>query len=109
MVTEDTNSVKLAKSAIITGFFMSNITHADFALGFSRDLIGELLADKRSPGTRRAYAKDLKYFFEAVAGREPTPELVAQFLGMDRFDAVALVLRYKQHLMEKGLAENTRP
>lgn len=26
---------------------------------------------------------------------------------MDRFDAIALVLRYKQHVMEKGLAENT--
>ena len=107
MVLGDTESGKLAKTAILTGFFMSNITHADFALGFNRDLIGELLADKRSPGTRRAYAKDLKYFFEAVAGKEPTPELVAQFLAMDRFDAVALVLRYKQHLMEKGLAENT--
>src|SRR4028119_1008739 len=106
MVLEDTESVMLAKIAIITSSFMSNITQSNssFALGFNRDLIGELLADKRSPGTRRAYARDLRYFFEAVAGREATPDLVAQFLSMNRFDAVALVLRYKQLLIEKGLA-----
>jgi len=104
---EGTESGKLAKRAILSSFFMSKITHQNLALGFSRDLVAELLADKRSPGTRRAYARDLRDFFEAVAGREATPDLVAQFLSMDRFDAVALVLRYKQLLIEKGLAENT--
>jgi hypothetical protein len=35
------------------------------------DLIRDLLADKRSPSTRRAYEKDLKYFFSFVTGNDP--------------------------------------
>jgi integrase/recombinase XerC len=72
-----------------------------------RDLVAELLADKRSVNTRRAYAKDLKDFFVTLTGLEPTPTLVSQFLGMQRFNAIGLVLRYKQHLIEKGLKEAT--
>ena len=32
-----------------------------------RDILAELLADKRSPNTRRAYEKDLKDFFQSIA------------------------------------------
>jgi integrase/recombinase XerC len=35
------------------------------------------------------------------------PELVKEFLHLDRFGAVALVLRYKAHLIERGLKEAT--
>jgi integrase/recombinase XerC len=35
------------------------------------------------------------------------PELVKEFLQLDRFGAVALVLRYKAHLIERGLKEAT--
>ena len=31
------------------------------------DLVQQLLSDKRSPNTRRAYAKDLKDFFGTIA------------------------------------------
>jgi integrase/recombinase XerC len=72
-----------------------------------RDLLAELLADKRSPETRRAYARDLKDFFRAIADADPTPQLVAEFLKLDRFTAIGLVLNYKQQLTEKGLAEAT--
>ena len=72
-----------------------------------RDIIAELLADKRSPNTRHAYQKDLRDFFRTIAGSEPTPELVAHFLSLERFDAVALVLRYKAKMMERGLKEAT--
>lgn len=72
-----------------------------------RDILAELLADKRSPETRRAYAKDLKDFFTSVARSKPTPTLIRQFLELERFTAIALVLQYKAELIDKGLAEAT--
>ena len=72
-----------------------------------RDLFQELLADKKSPNTRRAYAKDLRLFFQAIADSAPTPDLMAEFLTLDRFSAISLVLKYKAALNEKGLASAT--
>lgn len=72
-----------------------------------RDVLAELLADKRSLNTRHAYEHDLKDFFQFIAQATPTPELVAQFLELDRFRAIALVLKYKAHLIERGLKEAT--
>lgn len=73
------------------------------------DVMGELLADKRSLNTRTAYAKDLRDFFRFAAKvTSPTPELVTQFLQLEQFDAIALVLKYKAHLLnERGLKEAT--
>jgi integrase/recombinase XerC len=72
-----------------------------------RDLLAELLADKRSINTRRAYSRDLRYFFQAIASTDPSPQLVAEFLQLDRPTAIALVLGWKAALIEKGLAEAT--
>lgn len=72
-----------------------------------RDVLADLLADKRSPNTRHAYEKDLKDFFRFIAASEPLPELVTEFLGLDRFRAVTLVLKYKAHLIDRGLKEAT--
>lgn len=73
----------------------------------NRDLLTQLLADKRSPHTRHAYAKDLKDFFKTVANTEPTPEMVSYFLQLEKQDALTLVLRYKGMLIERGLKEAT--
>ncbi len=72
-----------------------------------RDLIQELLADKKSPATRRAYAGDLKHFFQTIASADPNPALIREFLGLDRFAATSLVLKYKSLLGDKSLAEAT--
>lgn len=72
-----------------------------------RDVLGELLADKRSRNTRRAYDWDLKDFFGFIANAEPTPSIVASFLKLTRFQAIALVLKYKSSLLDKGLKEAT--
>ncbi|MFW6295640.1 MAG: tyrosine-type recombinase/integrase [Halothece sp.] len=69
--------------------------------------MAELLADKRSPNTCRAYIKDLKDFFMTMAGSEPSRELIAEFLKLERFQALSIVLEYKAKLIEKGLAEAT--
>ena len=73
----------------------------------NRDLLAQLLSDKRSPNTRHAYAKDLRDFFGTIANSEPTPEMVTYFLQLERCDAVTLVLRYKGMLVERGLKEAT--
>lgn len=73
------------------------------------DVLAQLLADKRSPNTRRAYAKDLRDFFQFVFQVvEPTPALVKEFLGLHQFAALSLVLNYKAHLRnERSLKEAT--
>ena len=70
------------------------------------DVLAQLLAAKRSPRTRHAYAGDLKDFFVFAFGcEEPTPGITQEFLSLDRFAALSLVLRYKAHLRdERGLA-----
>ena len=72
-----------------------------------RDILAELLADKRSPETRRAYARDLKDFFNAIASSDPSPTLIRQFLELERFTAISLVLQYKAGLIDRGLKEAT--
>ncbi len=71
------------------------------------DLLNALLADRRSPNTKRAYAKDLSYFFHAMYHQPPHPKLVEQFLALDRFQAIALVLQYKAQMIQQGLKEAT--
>ncbi|WP_244380915.1 tyrosine-type recombinase/integrase [Saccharococcus caldoxylosilyticus] len=65
------------------------------------DLIGALLADKRSENTRRTYEKDLRHFFKTMTGQEPTPELVYQFLSLSKQEALQVAMRYKAKLMER--------
>ncbi len=77
------------------------------AASAEQDILQELLADKKSPNTRRAYAKDLRDFFNTVANADPAPSLIGEFLTLDRFSAVSLVLKYKSVLVGKELAEAT--
>lgn len=93
--------------AFMTGSQIQNSTSWLGQASVERDIIAELLADKRSEGTRRAYAKDLKDFFQVVANSSPSPAVVAAFLKLDRYQAFSLVLRYKAHLIAKGLKEAT--
>ena len=78
-----------------------------FALDNQPDVIAQLLADKRSPNTRRAYMKDLTDFFQVVANNKPSRDLVLEFLHLEQTSAVQLVLSYKAKLIERGLKEAT--
>lgn len=90
---------KLAKSGSFAAFLETSDTE--------RDLIAELLADKRSPATRRAYASDLKDFFVSVTGASPSARLVSEFLQLERSIAIAAVIKYKALLIEAGKSEAT--
>ncbi len=73
----------------------------------TRDLLQELIADRRSPNTRRTYTKALADFFMQVANSAPTPALVGEFLQLDRYQAMTLVLKYRRNLTDRGLAPAT--
>lgn len=73
----------------------------------SSNLLQELLEDKRSPNTRRAYEKDLTHFFVATVGAKPSQDLIMQFLQLERFTAIAIVLKFKAGMVSDGLAEAT--
>ena len=79
----------------------------DFCIDKDPDVIEQLLSDTRSPNTKRAYEKDIKNFFLFVAGCLPTSELVLEFLHLEQRHAVALLLKYKAHLVKKELSEAT--
>jgi integrase/recombinase XerC len=78
-----------------------------FDTSVTPDVLQQLLADKRSPNTRRAYEKDVTLFFEFVTGKQVTPDLVLEFLHLERTAAVSVVLKYKACLIQKGLKEAT--
>jgi integrase/recombinase XerC len=78
-----------------------------FDTSVTPDVLQQLLSDKRSPNTRRAYEKDVTQFFRFMTGKEVTPDLVLEFLHLERTAAVSVVLKYKAQLIEKGLKEAT--
>ena len=86
------------------------MTSANFPVPIAlleQNLLEELLRDKRSPNTRRTYAKGLRDFFVTMTQDEPSPERIAWFLTLGRFDAIALLLRYRAGLLERGLTPAT--
>ena len=88
---------------------LSTIATAPLSLSdiAQRDILSELIADRRSPNTRRTYTKALVDFFMEIANAPPTSELVSEFLKLDRYQAMTLVLRYRRNLTDRGLAPAT--
>jgi integrase/recombinase XerC len=80
---------------------------SSFNLENQPDVVAQLLANSRSPNTRRAYKKDIFDFFQLVANHEPTRDLVLEFLHLEQTQAVQLVLGYKAKLIAQGLKEAT--
>ncbi|MCS6777538.1 MAG: tyrosine-type recombinase/integrase [Chloroherpetonaceae bacterium] len=71
------------------------------------DLLGLLLAEKRSENTRRAYRYDLTDFFMTLYGRPASPALLQQFLSLNTPQMVGVIMRYKTVLLERHLSEAT--
>lgn len=67
------------------------------------DPVALLLADKRSPQTRRAYEADLRDFF----GGSPAPEDVQAFLRLAVPDVALRLASYKAAMLTRGMAEAT--
>jgi integrase/recombinase XerC len=71
------------------------------------DVLAQLLSDKRSPNTRRAYEKDVSDFLKTMTGKPACPDSVLEFLHLEERQAVSVVLKYKAKLIDKGLKEAT--
>ena len=71
------------------------------------DVVAMMLAEKRSPNTRRAYQKDINDFFRVVVAGKPTRDLVLEFLHLEQTQAVRVVLDYKAKLIAKKLKPAT--
>lgn len=71
------------------------------------DVLKQLLADKRSENTRRAYERDVNDFLKTMTGIAAVPDNVLEFLHLEERQAVAVVLKYKAKLIDKGLKEAT--
>jgi integrase/recombinase XerC len=69
----------------------------------SADAFALLLADKRSPATRKAYRQSLVHFF----GHTPTPEEVKAFAGLPRPQIALRLNAYKSGLLAHGCSEAT--
>ena len=68
---------------------MTDIVHENSLASFDQDILTELLRDKRSPNTRPTYSKGLKDFFVTMTQFEPSPDAIAWFLSLGRFQAIA--------------------
>lgn len=66
-----------------------------FNLDEDPDVLKELLEEKRSLNTQRAYLKDLTDFFRSMAKSEPTPDVVLEFLHLEERQAIEVVTKYK--------------
>jgi len=71
------------------------------------DVLKQLLADKRSENTRRAYERDVNDFLKTMTGTPAVPDNVLEFLHLEERQAVSVVLKYKAKLIDKGLKEAT--
>lgn len=97
---------------------MSNTQHSQLEQSFkaktgrffttnNSDVLAKFLKDKRNPGTRKAYEKDLNDFFRLTTGEEATSDAVLEFLHLEHSTAMAVVFEYKAQLFDKGLTEAT--
>ncbi len=71
------------------------------------DVLKQLLAEKRSENTRRAYERDVNDFLVTMTGTPALPDNVLEFLHLEERQAVSVVLKYKAKLIDKGLKEAT--
>jgi len=97
-ITPIHHNLELSLDATICTSFDTSVTP---------DVLQQLLSDKRSINTRVAYEKDVVQFFLFMTGKKVTPDLVLEFLHLERTQAVTVVLKYKASLIQKGLKEAT--
>jgi len=87
--THDSTIVHLGKS------FNAPTTTQYFSLDEDPDVLEELLKEKNSPNTQRAYLKDLTNFFRSMTQRDPVPDVVLEFLHLEERQALQVVAKYK--------------
>jgi integrase/recombinase XerC len=62
---------------------------------------------KIADSTRKQYIKAIENFCQFAYNGSATPETISEFLDLDRYAAIEMVLRYRRHLLDKKLAPST--
>ena len=62
---------------------------------------------KITDSTRKQYIKAIDNFCQFAYNGSATPETISEFLNLDRYAALELVLRYRRHSIDKSLAPST--
>jgi integrase/recombinase XerC len=62
---------------------------------------------KIADSTRKQYVKAIENFCQFAYNGSATPETISEFLALDRYAAIEMVLRYRRHSIDKKLAPST--
>ena len=62
---------------------------------------------KIADSTRKQYVKAIENFCQFAYNGSATPERIAEFLNLDRYAALELVLRYRRYSIDRNLAPST--
>jgi integrase/recombinase XerC len=73
----------------------------------SDDLWAEFGQLKIADSSRKQYVKAIENFCQFAYSGSATPETISEFLALDRYAAIEMVLRYRRHSIDKKLAPST--
>jgi integrase/recombinase XerC len=73
----------------------------------SQQLWAEFGRLKITDSTRKQYVKAIENFCHFAYNGSATPETISEFLDLDRYAAIEMVLRYRRHSIDKNLAPST--
>jgi integrase/recombinase XerC len=62
---------------------------------------------KIADSTRKQYVKAIENFCQFAYNGSANPERISEFLDLDRYAAIEMVLRYRRHSIDKNLAPST--
>jgi integrase/recombinase XerC len=62
---------------------------------------------KIADSTRKQYVKAIENFCQFAYNGSATPETISEFLALDRYAAIEMVLRYRRHSIDRNLAPST--
>jgi integrase/recombinase XerC len=62
---------------------------------------------KIADSTRKQYVKAIENFCQFAYNGSATPETISEFLALDRYAAIEMVLRYRRHSIDRKLAPST--
>jgi integrase/recombinase XerC len=62
---------------------------------------------KIADSTRKQYVKAIENFCQFAYSGSATPKTISEFLALDRYTAIEMVLRYRRHSIDKNLAPST--
>ncbi|WP_373539934.1 tyrosine-type recombinase/integrase [Chamaesiphon sp.] len=73
----------------------------------SDDLWAEFGQLKIADSTRKQYVKAIENFCQFAYSGSATPATISEFLDLDRYAAIEMVLRYRRHSIDRNLAPST--